>query len=65
MQSAKSPGTDENPIRATRKELQTLYARRSAIDALIESLQAYERYSSPGMVFQTQAGVKLQGPRTR
>ena len=45
MPSAKRSSTHLNPFRATRKELQTLYARRCAIDALIESLKVYERYS--------------------
>jgi hypothetical protein len=30
-----------------RKELDRLYARRSAIDALIESLEKYATYASP------------------
>jgi hypothetical protein len=29
------------------KQLQFLYARRSAIEAVIQSLQQYERYRSP------------------
>ena len=32
------------PVPAYRKELDYLYARRIAIDALIESLQDYDRY---------------------
>ena len=32
------------PVRGFRKELDYLYARRSAIDALIESLEQYDRY---------------------
>ena len=31
-------------VRAYRRELEYLYARRSAIDALMESLQAYDRF---------------------
>lgn len=30
--------------RASRKNLEHLYARRSAIDALIQSLEEYDRY---------------------
>jgi hypothetical protein len=32
------------PVPAYRKELEYLYARRSAIDSLIESLEEYERF---------------------
>jgi hypothetical protein len=32
------------PARAYEKQLETLYARRSSIDALIESLQEYDRF---------------------
>lgn len=33
-----------SPVPAYRKELEYLYARRSAIDTLIESLQDYDRF---------------------
>ena len=33
-----------NTTRNFQKELQALYERRHAIDSLIESLQAYDRY---------------------
>ena len=46
MQADKKSFVHSTPIRANRKELQTLYARRSAIDAVIASLQTYERYST-------------------
>ncbi len=32
------------PARVYEKQLQSLYARRSSIDALIESLQEYDRF---------------------
>jgi len=32
------------PAQAYEKQLETLYARRSSIDALIESLQEYDRF---------------------
>jgi hypothetical protein len=32
------------PARGVRKELQNLYARRSTIDALIQSLEQYDRF---------------------
>jgi hypothetical protein len=32
------------PFRVSRKNLEHLYARRSAIDALIQSLEVYDRY---------------------
>ena len=33
-----------SPVPAYRKELEYLYARRIAIDTLIESLEEYDRY---------------------
>jgi hypothetical protein len=33
-----------SPVPAYRKELEYLYARRSAIDSLIESLEDYDRF---------------------
>jgi hypothetical protein len=37
------------PARGIWKELQDLYARRSAIDDLIQSLEAYDRYRASRM----------------
>jgi hypothetical protein len=37
------------PARGVRKELQDLYARRSTIDALIQSLEEYDRYRAAPM----------------
>ena len=37
------------PARGIRKELQGLYARRSTIDALIQSLEDYDRFRTPRM----------------
>ena len=37
------------PARGMRKELQDLYARRSAIDDLIQSLEEYDRFPAPRM----------------
>ena len=36
-----------SPRSAYREELKYLYARRHAIDTLIESLQQYDRYRAP------------------
>jgi hypothetical protein len=33
-----------NPVRNYQRELEYLYARRSAIDAVINSLESYDRY---------------------
>ncbi len=35
-----------SPVRAHRKQLEYLYARRSAIDALIQTLEDYGRFRS-------------------
>jgi hypothetical protein len=35
--------------RGVRKELQDLYSRRSTIDALIQSLEDYDRFRAPRM----------------
>jgi len=43
MSCAKKPTTRANSAQVLRKELEFLYARRSAIDALIESLESYNR----------------------
>jgi hypothetical protein len=37
------------PARGIRKELQDLYARRTTIDALIQSLEEYDRFRAPRM----------------
>jgi hypothetical protein len=41
---AKKPLARRETSRTFRKHLEYLYARRSAIDALIESLQSYEQF---------------------
>ncbi len=41
---AKKETQASSSVPAYRKELEYLYARRLAIDALIESLQDYDRY---------------------
>jgi hypothetical protein len=46
MLSAKKTHLSLTPTRGMHRKLQHLYARRSAIDALIQSLQAYERYTA-------------------
>ena len=43
---AKKPPCAPPPNRTFRKELEYLYARRSAIDTLIESLEEYDRFRS-------------------
>jgi len=40
----KKEPSSESPNRGYRKELDYLYARKSAIDALIESLEDYDRF---------------------
>ena len=37
------------PARGVRRELELLYSRRSAIDALIQSLEKYDRFGAPRM----------------
>jgi hypothetical protein len=44
MLPAKKPPVMIVPARISSKNLEHLYARRSAIDALIESLQEYDRF---------------------
>ena len=43
---AKKAQTAASPARTHRKQLQYLYARRSAIDALIQTLEEYDRFRS-------------------
>jgi hypothetical protein len=43
MLCVKKPTARANATQGLRKELEFLYARRSAIDALIESLESYNR----------------------
>jgi hypothetical protein len=38
-----------SPARINRKELEYLYARRSAIDSLIQSLEEYDRFRARQM----------------
>lgn len=49
MLSAKKSTVTLNPLRNYKRELDQLYARRSAIDSLIASLEEYDRYK-PGSV---------------
>ena len=44
MLSAKKSNVTLNPVRNYDRELDQLYARRSAIDSLIASLEEYDRY---------------------
>jgi hypothetical protein len=44
MFAKKSPPITINPMRSYQKELDYLYARRSAIDTLIQSLVVYDRH---------------------
>ena len=44
MSTPKKPPTVLIPIRGVQRELEFLYAKRYAVDSLIESLQAYDRY---------------------
>jgi hypothetical protein len=44
MLPAKKVPLARMPYRSLKKELDFLYARRSAIDTLIESLQGYRRF---------------------
>jgi len=46
MVSAKKTMVTLNPIRNYQRELDKLYARRSAIDTLITSLEEYDRYKA-------------------
>ena len=43
---AKKALTSSSPARTYRKELEYLYARRTAIDTLIQSLEEYDRFRS-------------------
>jgi hypothetical protein len=44
MLAKKGSVTTTSPARLNRKELEYLYARRSAIDSLIQSLVEYDRF---------------------
>lgn len=46
MLSVKKSTLTLNPARNYQKELDRLYARRSAIDLLIASLEEYDRYKA-------------------
>jgi hypothetical protein len=48
MLFAKKENPTSSPVPAYRIELDYLYARRSAIDTLIESLEEYDRFRSSG-----------------
>jgi hypothetical protein len=43
---AKKGTVPTSPARLNRKELEYLYARRTAIDSLIHSLEEYDRFRS-------------------
>ena len=43
---AKKTLSSPSPARTYRKELEYLYARRTAIDTLIQSLEEYDRFRS-------------------
>jgi hypothetical protein len=47
MFAKKMPPVQAAAGRSYRKELEYLYARRSAVDALIQSLQDYDRFRAP------------------
>jgi hypothetical protein len=47
MFAKKVPPVPSGMGRSYRKELEYLYARRSAVDALIQSLQDYDRFRAP------------------
>ena len=42
-------GSPTSPARVNRKELEYLYARRTAIDSLIQSLEEYDRFRAQRM----------------
>ena len=44
MFAKKAPSSSTSSSRGNRKELDYLYARKSAIDALIQSLEDYDRF---------------------
>jgi hypothetical protein len=46
---AKKGLSQTSPARINRKELEYLYARRMAIDTLIQSLQEYDRFRARRM----------------
>ena len=46
MLSAKKSTMTLNPARNHQRELDRLYARRTAIDSLIASLEEYDRYKA-------------------
>jgi hypothetical protein len=50
---------------AYRQELEYLYARRSAIDSLIESLEEYDRCRETGTEGSERRGRVQGAPRTR
>jgi hypothetical protein len=48
------------PARGIRKELQGLYARRSTIDALIRSLEEYDRFRTVRVERQRRTGRRAR-----
>ena len=54
MLSVQKSGITANAAREYQRELDHLYARRDAIDSLIASLEAYDRYKATMPVRQPQ-----------
>ena len=50
MIPAKKSGQATSPVREYRRKLEYLYARKSAVDQVIASLEAYDRYRAPAAV---------------
>lgn len=50
MLSVKKSNVTLNPVRNYERQLEQLYARRSAIDSLIASLEEYDRYRAAAPV---------------
>jgi hypothetical protein len=48
------------PARGVRKELEHLYSRRSTIDALIQSLEEYDRFRALRMERRRETGRPLR-----
>jgi hypothetical protein len=54
MRSAKTVPVTLNPVRDYQRDLEFLYARRSAIDAVIASLEEYDRHRAQKPVMDRQ-----------
>ena len=48
MVAKKEPLSTNSPTRIHRKQLEYLYARRLALDTLIQSLEGYDRFRAIG-----------------